>query len=266
MDERTRKAIERRLGKLERLALKLGMTSLGDPVATSQGIEIGLGSGGAETDPIASAALAAHEAEDRADNVHGLDTELDAIDTALAGKQPLDSDLTAIAALTTTSFGRSLLALADAAAGRTALGLTLPPLCRVYKAATQSINNNTVTTLTFDSERFDTDSMHESVTNPTRITIPLAGVYAVTVYGDFAPNATGSRILYVYLNGAGSAMVGGIRAQNAVAQAGVDTYDSFAMPPTKFAAGDYIEAKCYQNSGGALAIAAEFSAAYLGPG
>jgi hypothetical protein len=37
--------------------------------------------------------------------------------------QPLDSDLTAIAALTTTSFGRALLALADAAALATATGL-----------------------------------------------------------------------------------------------------------------------------------------------
>lgn len=42
---------------------------------------------------------------------------------AQAASQPLDSDLTAIAALTTTSFGRALLALADAAAGRTAFGL-----------------------------------------------------------------------------------------------------------------------------------------------
>lgn len=40
-----------------------------------------------------------------------------------AAYQPLDSDLTAIAALSTTTFGRSLLALADAAAGRTSLGL-----------------------------------------------------------------------------------------------------------------------------------------------
>jgi hypothetical protein len=37
--------------------------------------------------------------------------------------QPLDSDLTAIAALTTTAYGRAFLALADASAGRTALGL-----------------------------------------------------------------------------------------------------------------------------------------------
>ena len=37
--------------------------------------------------------------------------------------QPLDADLTSIAALTTTAFGRGFLDLADAAAGRTKLGL-----------------------------------------------------------------------------------------------------------------------------------------------
>lgn len=42
---------------------------------------------------------------------------------AQAASQPLDSDLTAIAALTTTSYGRAFLALADAAAARTALSL-----------------------------------------------------------------------------------------------------------------------------------------------
>lgn len=42
--------------------------------------------------------------------------------TALAGKQPLDTDLTAIAALTTTSFGRALLTMADAAATRNTIG------------------------------------------------------------------------------------------------------------------------------------------------
>jgi hypothetical protein len=43
--------------------------------------------------------------------------------TAATTYQPLDSDLTAIAALATTAFGRSLLTQADAAAGRTAFGL-----------------------------------------------------------------------------------------------------------------------------------------------
>ncbi|MCX6953110.1 MAG: glycosyl hydrolase family 28-related protein [Verrucomicrobia bacterium] len=43
--------------------------------------------------------------------------------TAAGSAQPLDADLSAIAALTTTTFGRNLLTLADAASGRSALGL-----------------------------------------------------------------------------------------------------------------------------------------------
>lgn len=46
-----------------------------------------------------------------------------AVQLGLAAKQPLDSDLTAIAGLSTQAFGRALLELASAAAGRTALGL-----------------------------------------------------------------------------------------------------------------------------------------------
>lgn len=54
---------------------------------------------------------------------------------AQAASQPLDSDLTAIAALSTTSFGRSLLATADAAAARTALGITAGATPEVNAAA-----------------------------------------------------------------------------------------------------------------------------------
>jgi hypothetical protein len=63
------------------------------------------------------AEIVSHEASTTA---HGIAATVAA---AVASYQPLDSDLTAIAALSTTSFGRSLLELADAAAGRTALGL-----------------------------------------------------------------------------------------------------------------------------------------------
>lgn len=44
------------------------------------------------------------------------------VDTLLGSYQPLDGDLTAIAALTTTTFGRSLLTQADAAAVRSTIG------------------------------------------------------------------------------------------------------------------------------------------------
>ncbi len=49
--------------------------------------------------------------------------DITGLDTALAGKQPLDSDLTSIAALTTTTYGRSLLTTADVAALKSALSL-----------------------------------------------------------------------------------------------------------------------------------------------
>lgn len=69
-----------------------------------------------------------------------------------AAYQPLDSDLTAIAALTTTAYGRAFLALADAAAGRTALGLgTLATQSGTFSGTSSGTNTGDQTiTLTGD--------------------------------------------------------------------------------------------------------------------
>jgi len=69
---------------------------------------------------------------------------------AQAASQPLDSDLTAIAALTTTTFGRAVLALADAGAARTHLGLGTAAVLAAAAvfAQAQQVNAQTGTTYT----------------------------------------------------------------------------------------------------------------------
>lgn len=62
-----------------------------------------------------------------------------------SGYQPLDGDLTAIAALTSTSFGRALLELANAAAGRAALGLVVGSDVQAYHANLAAVAGGTYT-------------------------------------------------------------------------------------------------------------------------
>lgn len=50
-------------------------------------------------------------------------SDITGLQTALDGKQPLDADLTSIASLTTTTFGRNQLTYVDSAAAKTALSL-----------------------------------------------------------------------------------------------------------------------------------------------
>lgn len=59
----------------------------------------------------------------------------------VAYAQPLDADLTAIAALTTTTYGRALLALADQAALTAALALATETLPGIAEIATQTETN-----------------------------------------------------------------------------------------------------------------------------
>src|SRR4029077_20051578 len=76
------------------------------------------------------------------------------------------------------------------------------PAARVFHSANQSITTATETTLAFDSERFDTDTIHDTVTNNSRLTCKHAGVYVIGAHVQFDSGAAGgARYVSIMLNG-----------------------------------------------------------------
>src|SRR3990167_8352624 len=71
----------------------------------------------------------------------------------------------------------------------------------VYRSTAQSITSATQTALSWDAELYDTDSYHEGVTTPSRLTVPAAGKYRITSKIEWAPSTTGLRNIYVFKNG-----------------------------------------------------------------
>jgi hypothetical protein len=71
----------------------------------------------------------------------------------------------------------------------------------VYNSANTSIPNTTMTALPFDSEDHDTDSIHDTVINNSRLTVP-AGVTKIRLSTkvEFLTNSTGSREVSVRKN------------------------------------------------------------------
>jgi hypothetical protein len=120
---------------------------------------------------------------------------------------------------------------------------------RITRAASQSIPNNTITAISFDTEREDPDDMHESVTNPTRVTIADAGYYEFGGSVEFAQNATGVRALHLRVNGSVLWAVSGV--VNAGSGSAVQLNMNSKL---NLAASDYSELTVYQNSGGALNV------------
>lgn len=76
-----------------------------------------------------------------------------------------------------------------------------PPAVRVFHNAVQSLTNGVEVPLAFNSERFDTDTMHDNVTNNTRLTIRTPGLYQVNATVEFAAAADyTTQYSYVYVN------------------------------------------------------------------
>lgn len=119
---------------------------------------------------------------------------------------------------------------------------------RVYHDKNQSIPNNTWTTLDFNSERYDTDTMHYPVVNSSRLTCKTAGKYIISINVRFPASGANAQGLLMWLNTTNYICY----TQFTKATAG-----SWYMTQTtiyQLAVGDYVEVQVFQNSGGALNI------------
>lgn len=124
-----------------------------------------------------------------------------------------------------------------------------PPRALVTHNTTQSIANNTVTALAFNTEVSDSATLHDTVTNNSRITVPAGqgGWWYFSGFAAFASNATGQRQVALRLNG--TTILGAQQVDTTAGSQETRLQTSFEGV---FVAGDYMEVVVLQNSGGAL--------------
>lgn len=73
--------------------------------------------------------------------------------------------------------------------------------CKVTKLADQLIPELTVKLLSWNQTEYDTDDMHDDVTDNSQILINTAGKYSLLLQGSWGSNANGRRIFILVKNG-----------------------------------------------------------------
>lgn len=122
------------------------------------------------------------------------------------------------------------------------------PAAHVYHSTNQSIATASITSLAFNSERYDTENIHDTVTNNSRLTCKTAGKYRITLNLYWDINSVGARQGIIKVNGSVE-----LAKPQIVPVNGGYTGQSISGTYT-LAVDDYVEAFVYQSSGGALNI------------
>ncbi len=115
--------------------------------------------------------------------------------------------------------------------------------CKVTKSADQTITNSTSTIITWDNEDYDTDSMHDNITNNSRITIKTPGKYSVMAQYEWTSNSSGKRIIDIMKNNTA------VGKANYLASGNSQHTISFIG---EFLVNDILEVRVFQDSGGNL--------------
>jgi len=119
---------------------------------------------------------------------------------------------------------------------------------KVYHSVNQAVANTTHTALAFDSETFDTDSIHDNVTNNSRLTCQTAGKYLITFGWAWSNSPAGANAPQGYIKLNGATPIGYDFLPSVAKFYGVISI-IYAL-----AVGDYVEAWVYQANGASINI------------
>lgn len=125
-----------------------------------------------------------------------------------------------------------------------------PPACSVYNSAAVGTTDAVFLDLTANSENYDNASMHSTSVSTSRITVSTAGRYLLFGSVNFAANATGERRFDFVVNGVTVIIGLGVDANSSGAANTVLSGCRSAV----LAAGDYVEVRARQQSGGGLNV------------
>lgn len=140
------------------------------------------------------------------------------------------------------------------------------PAVRCQRLATLAVATHTFTPVPWTStDDYDTDNLHSTGTNPTRITVSETGQWRFEWTVTFAANAAADREAFLLVNG-GSTRYGWLTLWNVGSGAGTTIGREATL---RLNAGDYVECVIYQTTGGTLSavgdVHSHFSAFYTGP-
>jgi hypothetical protein len=177
------------------------------------------------------------------------------------GRVPVFDSTTSIAGASGLTYTSNLLTVSNNLSLNGSIQQSTSLGARVYHNANQSISNDTSTALAFNSERWDTNLIHDTATNNTRLTAKTAGTYLIGGGIYFAAEDTGYRQITVKVTFAagGSKTIATHSTDNLGSTiANVLTIDTVY----NLAVNDYVELLVRQNSGASLTVYTDGSNAY----
>lgn len=134
-----------------------------------------------------------------------------------------------------------------------------PPACSVFGSSAQSVPDSSPTPLTANSESFDNDSMHSTVTNTSRLTMQTAGRYLCVATATFAADVDGFRRLTFRVDGTTSHTAVTAPVSSGSVNAGITGVRALVLN-----AGQYVEVLATHSAGAALDVTlVEFFAMFL---